>query len=227
MGDDVDYFILFLEGIITFISPCILPMLPIYISYFAGQNGEGTKKKALINSMGFVLGFTIIFVLLGAFTGTIGVFLREYKTIINIVTGLIVIFFGLNFMNIISIPIFNINRNINIKTTNMGFLSSLLFGIVFSIAWTPCVGAFLGSALMFTASVGGSFKGMLMLFSFSMGLGIPFIISAVLIDGLKSTFDFIKRNYQVISFISGGFLVIIGILMATGYLSYFLSLLSF
>ncbi len=223
----MDYFILFLEGIITFISPCILPMLPIYLSYFAGQNGEGTRKKALINSLGFVLGFTIIFVLLGAFTGTVGGFLREYKTVVNIITGIVVIFFGLNFMGILRIPFLTTNRNINIKTNDMRFLSSVLFGIVFSIAWTPCVGAFLGSALMLTASTGGSLKGIFMLFSFSMGLGIPFIISAVLIDRLKSTFDFIKKNYRVISFLSGGFLVIIGILMVTGYMDYFLSLLSF
>jgi len=112
------------------------------------------------------------------------------------------------------------------KTTSTGFFSSVLFGVIFSIGWTPCVGAFLGSALMLAASSGESLKGILMLFSFSLGLGIPFVASAVLIDRLKSTFDFIKRNYRIINLISGGLLVIVGILMATGLMGYFLSLLT-
>ncbi|MGD9677068.1 MAG: cytochrome c biogenesis CcdA family protein [Vulcanibacillus sp.] len=216
-----------MEGIITFISPCLLPMLPIYISYLAGQNLGSNKRMVLINATGFVLGFTIVFVMLGAFAGTIGSFLREYTTIVNVVTGIIVILFGLNFMELIRVPFINTTRQLRTRTTNMGFLSSVLFGIVFSIAWTPCVGAFLGSALMIAASSGESLMGILMLLSFSMGLGVPFIISAVLIDRLKSTFDFIKKNYRVINLISGGLLVIVGILMVTGLMGYFISILSF
>ena len=94
----MQYLLLFLEGIITFISPCLLPMLPIYVSYFAA--GETGKKKAFTNSTGFVSGFTIIFVTMGAFAGTIGRLLRDYTTVFNIVTGLIVIIFGLNFLGI-------------------------------------------------------------------------------------------------------------------------------
>lgn len=202
-------------------------MLPIYISYLAGQNLGSNKRMVLINATGFVLGFTIVFVMLGAFAGTIGSFLREYTTIVNVVTGIIVILFGLNFMELIRVPFINTTRQLRTRTTNMGFLSSVLFGIVFSIAWTPCVGAFLGSALMIAASSGESLMGILMLLSFSMGLGVPFIISAVLIDRLKSTFDFIKKNYRVINLISGGLLVIVGILMVTGLMGYFISILSF
>lgn len=223
----MDYILSFLEGIITFISPCLLPMLPIYISYFAGQNYEGKKQSTVINAIGFVLGFTIVFVTLGAFAGTLGSLLREYSTTVNIVSGVIVMLFGLNFMGIINIPFINTNRQMEIKTTDMNFLSSMLFGIVFSIGWTPCVGAFLGSALMLAAQSGESLKGVLMLLSFSLGLGIPFIVSAVLIEQLKGAFDFIKRNYRVINIVSGGMLVIVGILMATGYMGYFLSLLTF
>jgi len=103
----------------------------------------------------------------------------------------------------------------------------MLFGVIFSIGWTPCVGTFLGSALMMAAQSGESFKGILMLLSFSLGLGIPFIVSAVLIDSLKSTFDFIKKNYRIINYISGTFLIVTGVLMATGLIGYFLSLLTF
>lgn len=223
----MDYLISFLEGIITFISPCLLPMLPIYVSYFAAENNEGKAKSAITNSIGFVLGFTLVFVSLGAFAGAVGGFLREYSTAINIISGIIVIAFGLNFLGVIRIPFINTNRQIKMNRLRNGFLSSLIFGIVFSIGWTPCVGAFLGSALMLAASSGGSIKGIFMLLSFSLGLGIPFIASAVLIDRLKSTFDFIKKNYRVINFISGGLLVVIGILMATGLMGYFLSILTF
>lgn len=223
----MDYFIAFLEGIITFISPCLLPMLPIYISYFAGQTHEDNKYTAVINALGFVLGFTLIFVLLGAFAGSLGRLLIEYSTIVNIIGGIIIILFGLNFMGVLHIPFLNSNHQINLDHSRAGFFSAMLFGIVFSIGWTPCVGAFLGSALMMAASSGDTLKGVLMLLSFSIGLGIPFVVSAVLIDRMKSTFDFIKRHYQIINRISGGLLVLIGMMMATGLLGYFLSLLTF
>jgi cytochrome c-type biogenesis protein len=116
---------------------------------------------------------------------------------------------------------------LKIKTAKLGFLSSALFGVIFSIGWTPCVGVFLGSALMLAASSGESLKGIFMLLSFSLGLGIPFIASAILIDRLKSTFDFIKKNYRIINLISGGLLVVVGLMMATGLMGYFLSLLTF
>lgn len=223
----MDYFIAFLEGIITFVSPCLLPMLPIYISYFAGQNPGDTNRTVIINALGFVLGFTVIFVLLGAFAGTIGSVLIKYSTIVNVVGGIIIILFGLNFMELLNIPLLNTNRQMNLEHSHPGFFSAVLFGIVFSIGWTPCVGAFLGSALMMAASSGDTGKGILMLLSFSLGLGIPFVVSAILIDQLKSTFEFIKRNYLLINRISGGLLIVIGLLMATGLLGIFLSLLTF
>lgn len=223
----MDYFIAFLEGIITFISPCLLPMLPIYISYFAGQTPGDNNRTVIINALGFVLGFTVIFVLLGAFAGKLGSVLIEYNTLINVVGGVVIILFGLNFLEILKIPFLNTNHQLNLKHSHTGFFSALLLGIVFSIGWTPCVGAFLGSALMMAASSGDTLHGILMLFSFSLGLGIPFVVSAILIDRMKSTFDFIKRHYEVINRISGGLLVVIGLLMATGLLGTFLSLLTF
>ena len=220
----MQYLISFLEGIITFISPCLLPMLPIYISYFAG-GGERTTAKTLKGAVGFVTGFTIVFVMLGALAGTVGSFLREYQTTVNIISGLIVIIFGLNFLGVFKLNIFKANHR-SVKTDNMGFFSAMLFGIIFSVGWTPCVGAFLGSALMLASQQGHIAEGMLMLLSYSLGLGIPFILSAVLIDYLKSAFNWIKRNYKIINLISGSLLVIIGIMMATGTLGQLLNLLS-
>lgn len=223
----MDYLITFLEGIITFISPCLLPMLPIYITYFAAQNDLDHKYTAISNAVGFVLGFTLVFTAMGAFAGTIGGFLREYSTVVNMIAGLIVALFGLNFMEIINIPFINTSRQIETKTMNLGFFSALLFGAIFSISWTPCVGAFLGSALMLAASSGESLKGIVMLLCFSMGLGIPFIVSAVLIENLLSVFEYIKRNYRTINLISGSLLVLVGIMMMTGWWGIWLAALSF
>jgi len=220
----MQYFITFLEGLITFISPCLLPMLPIYVSYFAGGS-ERSLKKTFVNSLGFVAGFTAVFIALGALAGTVGSFLSQYRTAVNIVTGLIVVFFGLNFLGVFRLEIFK-GAGHAAKTKNLNFFSSMLFGIVFSIGWTPCVGAFLGSALMLASQQGQVMTGVLMLLVYSLGLGIPFVLSALLIDKLKSTFQFIKRNYKVINIISGSLLVLVGILMMSGLLSKFLTYLS-
>ena len=218
----MQYIISFFEGILTFISPCLLPMLPVYISYFAG--GEQNSKKTLSNALGFILGFTLLFTAMGALAGTLGSFLSKYQTVVNIVSGLIVIFFGLNFMGVIKLKLFK--GGARMQTGQLGFFSSVLFGMVFSVGWTPCVGAFLGSALMLASQQGHVAEGTLMLLSYSLGLGIPFLLSAVLIDQLKGAFNFIKRHYTVINTICGGLLILIGILMATGVLNDFLQTLA-
>lgn len=218
------YFISFLEGIITFISPCLLPMLPIYISYFAGGDTKNTKKT-LTSALGFIFGFTIVFISLGALAGTLGNFLKEYQTVVNIISGLIVILFGMNYLGIFNLNIFQGSRK-SFNTDNMNFFSSILFGIIFSVGWTPCVGAFLGSALMMASQQGQTLTGMFMLLAYSLGLGIPFILSAVLIQKLKTTFDFIKRNYKIINTVSGILLIVVGVMMATGTLGKLLAILS-
>ena len=219
----MQYFISFLEGIITFISPCLLPLLPIYISYFAG--GEQNTKNTVKNALGFVFGFTIVFMAMGALAGTIGSFLVKYQTIVNVISGMIVIFFGLNFLGILKLNLFR-GGNKNVNTENMGFFSAMIFGVIFSVGWTPCVGAFLGSALMLASTQAHMMKGILMLLCYSLGLGIPFVLSAVLIDKLKGTIQFIKKNYHVINRISGMFLIVVGICMATGVLGRLLTWIS-
>ena len=220
----MQYFISFLEGIITFISPCLLPMLPIYISYFAG-GGERSTKKTIGNALGFTAGFTIVFMALGALAGTIGSFLIKHQNVVNVITGLIVIFFGLNFLGVLKINLFR-GMTGNVNTENMGFFSSFVFGMIFSVGWTPCVGAFLGSALMLASTQAHMLKGIMMLLCYSLGLGIPFVLSAVLIEQLKGAFNFIKKNYRIINIICGIFLIIVGICMATGLLGRLLTLLS-
>ena len=219
----MQYLISFLEGIITFISPCLLPMLPIYVSYFAGGGARSTGKT-LVNAAGFVLGFTLVFTLLGALAGTAGGFLREHRTAVNLVSGLVVILFGLNFLGVLRLNLFRGGGSMDAR--ELGFFSAVLFGVIFSLGWTPCVGAFLGSALMLASQQGSALTGTVMLLAYSFGLGVPFLVSAVLIDRLKSAFDWIKRNYRVINAVCGGFLVAVGVLMATGLLERLLGLLS-
>lgn len=220
----MQYLISFLEGIITFISPCLLPMLPIYISYFAG-GGERSTRKTLAGAGGFVLGFTLVFVSMGALAGTLGSFLKEYQTAVNIISGLVVVFFGLNFMGLINLNIFK-GAGYRMENQTPGFFSTLVFGIIFSLGWTPCVGAFLGSALILASQQGHVVEGMLMLLAYSLGLGIPFIFSAILIDKLKSTFNWIKSHYQLVNMVCGALLILIGILMATGTMGRILAMLS-
>ena len=210
----MQYTIAFLEGMITFISPCLLPMLPIYLSYFAG-GGERTTGKTITGALGFVTGFTVVFVTLGGLAGTIGSFLRQYQTAVQIVSGLGV--FRLN--------LFHGSRH-SVDTDNMSFFSAMVFGMVFFIGWTPCVGAFLGSALMLASQQGHVAEGMMMLLAYSLGLGIPFLFSAVMIDYLKTAFLWIKKHYGIINTVSGLFLVVLGIFMATGTLGRLLALLS-
>ena len=220
----MEYLVSFLEGIITFLSPCLLPMLPIYISYFAG-GGERSVLKTLRGALGFVLGFTAVFVAMGALAGTIGALLSKYQTIVNILCGAVVILFGLNYLGILKIHLFR-GRGHDVNTDDLGFFSAFLFGVVFSVGWTPCVGAFLGSALMLASQQGSMVQGILMLLCYSAGLGLPFMLSAVLIDQLKGAFNWIKAHYDIINKLCGAALVLVGIAMATGSLGRLLNLLS-
>ena len=220
----MQYLISFLEGVITFISPCLLPMLPVYVSYFAG-GGPRSTRRTLTNALGFVLGFTVVFVAMGALAGTVGGFLKSHQTAVNIVSGLIVIFFGLHFLGLVKVNLFR-GSSRSVDTRDLGFFSAMLFGVIFSVGWTPCVGAFLGSALILASQRGHVLEGMGMLLVYSLGLGIPFLLSALLIDRLKSALNFIKSHYGVINKICGGLLIAIGVLMATGTMGRLLNLLS-
>ena len=217
----MQYFITFLEGVISFISPCMLPMLPIYVSYFAG--GSDKRKHVLIRSISFAAGFTVVFCALGLFAGTIGSFLSGYRTVLNVICGIIVVIFGLSYLEIIPLGFL---KGISGQHEAGSAVSAFLFGMIYSVNLTPCVGAFLGSALMLAAETGGAVKGLGLLLIYSLGLGIPFIISAVLIEKLNGTFAFIKRHYSVINTVCGVFLIIVGLAMAFGWLNRLLSVLS-
>lgn len=213
----MQYLITFLEGMITFISPCVLPLLPVYILYFAG--GEEQGKKSVKNALGFVLGFTLLFVALGGFAGTLGSLFTRHQTAVNLITGAVVILFGLHYAGILQIGLLNRTIKPGSAVKPARFWSAVLFGAIFAIGWSPCTGAFLGSAMMLAASQSGWVQGMLLLFTYSLGLGVPFVLCAVLIDRLKGAFDWIKQHYRVINLICGIFLIAVGVLMMTGLFS--------
>ena len=205
----MEYLITFIEGIASFISPCILPVIPIYISYFATESKN--MKKSIINSLGFVCGFSIIFILLGVFAGTFGKFVHEYTDYINIIFGIFLIIIGLNYIGVLFIKFLNKTKGTNQEKKNLTFITSVLFGIIFSLSWTPCVGAFLSSALILASTTGSVLKGATLLLIYSLGLAIPFIVTTLFLEKMKSTFDFIKKHYNIINKISGSILILSGV----------------
>ena len=216
----MQFLITFLEGIISFISPCMLPMIPVYLSFLAGDTDN--KKNTAVRSAAFVAGFTLVFCLMGMFAGTLGMLLTRHQKAVNIVTGLVVIFFGLTYLDLIPL---NFLKGIQKQVSISSLFSAFLFGMVYSVSLTPCVGAFLGSAIMLASSSGSAFRGLLLLLVYSAGLGVPFILSALLLDRLKGVFGFIRRNYRVINLVCGIFLILVGILIMFGLLNRLMSII--
>ena len=206
----MEFLFTFLEGIASFISPCVLPMLPIYISYFAGKEDSKTSR-ALLNSIGFVIGNTIIFILfaiIASYAGALALGIQKY---IKILFGVVIIILGLNYMGILKIKFLNKEIRVKKKIDDFTFFKTILFGMMFSISWTPCIGSFLGSALLLIANNQNILQGILLMLVYSIGFGIPFIISAVLIEKLKNFYNLIKKNYKTIKIISGIILIVMGV----------------
>ena len=206
----MEFLFTFLEGIASFISPCVLPMLPIYISYFAGKEDSKTSR-ALLNSIGFVIGNTIIFILFAIIASYAGALALRIQKYIKILFGVVIIILGLNYMGILKIKFLNKEIRINKKIDDFTFFKTILFGLMFSISWTPCIGSFLGSALLLIANKQNILQGILLMLVYSIGFGIPFIISAVLIEKLKNFYNLIKKNYKTIKIISGIILIVMGV----------------
>ncbi|CVH74442.1 Thiol:disulfide interchange protein DsbD precursor [Clostridiales bacterium CHKCI006] len=217
------FFITFLEGIMTFLSPCLLPMIPIYLGYLAGKD---QKQSIVKNALGFILGFTLMFSLLGLASGTIGAFLTRYQRYVHIICGLVMIGFGLYFLGIGRLSFF---RGFHLRSTTMsqGFFSAVFFGIVFSIGWTPCVGAFLGSALMLASSTGSTWMGLGLLITYSLGLGVPFLLSAILFKELTQAFNWIKGHYHLLNKWAGALLILVGLTMISGLFNQYFQIINF
>jgi len=219
--------LIFIEGLLAFLSPCILPMLPVYFMYLSGSNPETVDRTRLLyNIIGFVMGFTVVFVLLGAAASSVGSLFITHRQFLVKLSGGIIIIFGLNFMGVIRVSLLNRAMNVQVRTTDLGFFSSMVFGGAFSVGWTPCLGAFLGTALLLASHTQTLLAGMALLFVFGIGLGVPFLLTALLWHRLGKVLGFIKQNLHLIQRVAGALLVLIGVLMITGHFHRYLGIFS-
>lgn len=212
----MQFAITFIEGLVSFISPCVLPMLPVYISYFGG--GEADRREVVVRAASFVAGFTAVFCLLGVLAGTLGMMLVRHRAALSAVCGATMIFFGLSCLGVIKIgPLGGIKGSHEV----VGAASAFVFGVIYSLGLTPCTGPMLGAALMMAGREGSALRGCLLLASYSLGLGVPFVASAIALDRLKGSFAAIKRRYSVIHAVCGACLVVLGAITALGYMDAF------
>lgn len=215
------FFSLFM-GLISFVSPCILPLIPSYVSYITGisydelvsrESRRRNMNITLFHSLAFVLGFTIIFVLLGATASLAGSVLSQHLDAIRVVGGVLVIIMGIFVMDVVNIPFLQREAKLQLKTRPAGYAGTLVVGMIFGAGWTPCTGPFLGSVLALAMSTETLGRGMALLTFYSLGLGIPFIVSALAISAFLSSFNKLRKHFQVIKIASGAVLVIMGVLL--------------
>lgn len=213
-----------LAGLLSFISPCVLPLIPGYLSFISGVSVEdlSSKEKSsshyfkiVINTIFFVLGFSLVFVLLGATATKIGEVLQSNLNLFNKIAGVIVFIFGLHVAGLFKIKALNYEKRFRFHTggKKMGILGSVVIGIAFAFGWTPCIGPILGTILTLAAQQNSVWNGIVLLLFYSAGLGIPFIITALLFNYLIGAFGFIKRHFKTVEIISGSLLMIVGILI--------------
>ncbi len=209
----------FLEGLASFLSPCVLPLIPAYMTYLTGRSAEAMTqdKKAhrnlIFNSLAFILGFTVIFVLMGAAATKLGSLLLRNQHLIRRISGILIILFGLFSAGWIPIRFLNYERRLQLLPERQGLISSLLIGMGFSLGWTPCIGPILTSVLIMAANVQTVAKGMLLLAVYALGLGLPFLALAVGIRYLWKYLNLLTRHLGIIKKVSGAILIIIGVMI--------------
>lgn len=225
---EVTIFAAFAGGIISFASPCVLPLVPAYISFISGVSIDelkGASRRALVlkqvslNSIAFILGFSAIFILLGASATVVGQFLLSKLTILSKIAGLIIVLFGLHMIGLFRIRILNYEKRFHSQSKPVGLLGSFLIGLAFAFGWTPCIGPILAAILVVAGSQETVLQGLSLLAVYSLGLGLPFFITGISINSFLSMFDRIKNHFRIIEIVSGGFLIIVGVLIFTNYLS--------
>nr|AQS34460.1 hypothetical protein [uncultured bacterium] len=222
---DLNFLVAFWAGAISFFAPCVVPLLPAYIGYVTGVSAQelqifGYKrylKKILLSSLFYILGFSLIFVILGTAAAGLGVFLRRYDDVVRILGGLIILVFGLEFAGIINIPFLAYEKKLSLPVwaKNISYLRAFIVGVIFASAWTPCVGAVLGSILTLAAVSGTVFKGASLLFVYSLGISIPFMIVSLTLASATKYISFLSKHIGLVSRLAGVLLAILGILLLT------------
>jgi cytochrome c-type biogenesis protein len=221
---EVSALIAFAAGFLSFVSPCVLPLVPSYITYITGVSfqdltDQETRKKVkwttLIHSCLFILGFSAVFILMGASASYLGQVLSKYQTWIMKIGGILIILLGIHFILQI-FPFLQIEKRFEMKRKPLGYLGSFLVGIVFAAGWTPCIGPILSTILIYASTSQQMTTGIVLLASYSLGLGIPFLLASLAFNLFLSTFEKVRRYMKVIIFVSGFFLIGVGILLLTG-----------
>ena len=233
--ENVSILIALSAGFISFLSPCILPLIPSYMAFITGisleelsheKNLKRVRKIVIINSLLFILGFSIIFIALGASATFMGKFLSRNIRWFEIVGGCVVILLGLHFIGIFRLKFLNREKKIHLKDKPLGFIGTVLVGMAFGAGWTPCVGPILGAILTMAATTQNIFKGIVLLAFYSVGLGLPFLISGLIIHKFFEYFKAVRKYFKVITAVGGILLIILGVLLITGYFSSISSYLS-
>jgi len=227
-NENISYLVAFVAGFLTYLSPCLLPLVPSFIAYIAGvsfgdlkdveKRGE-VRKKTVIHSLLFILGFSIVFILLGLTATIIGKTLFQYQNVIRIVGGALIIIFGLYLTGVLKLDFLIKERRINLPIKGATYLGSFLIGVTFAAAWTPCAGPILGSILVMAGTKASLGQGAKLLSVYSLGIALPFFITALVINSFLGYFNKIKKLISAINIIGGVFLIIVGVLVATNYLS--------
>lgn len=228
---DISIISAFLAGLISFISPCVLPIVPAYISFISGvsldelrtDTSAKNRSKVIINSLVFILGFSIVFVLLGAAASSVGNFILQKQVILQRIAGVIIIIFGLHLTGIIKLKFLLYEKRVNTQTKSMGLFSTLLIGMAFAFGWSPCLGPILSGILGLAAMEEHLYRGVLLLGVYSLGLGIPFFLTAIATDKALNFFNKIKKHMRKVEIISGLFLIIIGIAIMFNFFTLFSS----
>ncbi|MCL4479315.1 MAG: cytochrome c biogenesis protein CcdA [Deltaproteobacteria bacterium] len=219
---NISIFIAFVAGIFSFVSPCVLPLIPSYITYITGLSFEDfseeeskaqVRKLTILHSIIFIIGFTMVFVALGASATAISNLMNSYKTLIRIIGGIIVIIFGIHITGLVNLKFLEKQKTIQLKNKPAGYIGTLLVGITFGAGWTPCIGPILGAILYMAMNMKTVYAGIILLTAYSLGLGIPFFLSSLAINSFLVYFKKFRKYIKAVTVASGVFLVLIGILL--------------
>ena len=217
----------FVFGLLSFVSPCVLPIVPGYISFISGvsldemkgvEQNKSALRSIILNSLFFICGFTMVFILLGATATTLGKTFNEYHSTISKIAGVLIIVFGLHMMGLFKINFLNYEQRFHVQQKKLGMFGSFLVGTAFAFGWTPCIGPVLAAILVIASQQDTVYKGIALLASYSLGLGIPFFLTGVSINIFFSMFNRIKKYFHTIEIV-GAMLVVLGILIITNYLT--------
>lgn len=209
-------------GLLSFFSPCILPLIPTYLSYLIGDYAKAKEKKRdlslIISSLSFIAGFTVIFIILGLSATFLGKFLIRNQRLLMQIGGILIIIFGLHLTGIFEISYFYREKKFNLPNSLTGNLRAFIMGVVLAVGWTPCIGPILSSILIAASTRANIMEGGVLLFFYALGLAVPFLITALFMDYLLPKFKKFNKYLPVVNKVTGTLLIIFGLLMLTGYL---------